>query len=109
MAVTHLKNLKEITLAEGVTARVMHTENITVAHVRLKAGAEVPEHSHHHEQISNLIEGELELLVDGQSNVLTPGTAIVLPSQVPHAAVARKDCYVIDVFNPAREDLRALE
>ena len=103
----HLKDLKELTLADGVTAHVIHTGNLSVAHVRLAAGATVPEHAHHHEQVSNVIEGELELTLDGETHVLTPGCVITMSPMVPHSAVARTDCYVIDVFHPVREDLRA--
>jgi quercetin dioxygenase-like cupin family protein len=81
---------------------------MSIAHVRLAAGSTAPVHTHPHEQVANLIEGELEFTVDGKMTVLTPGMAVVLPPMVPHAATARTDSYVIDVFHPTREDLRIL-
>ena len=108
MPLVNLNDLKELDLAEGITARVINTGNISVANVRLAAGAFLPEHSHHHEQVVTIVEGELELTVDGQTTTLIPGRVMVLPPMVPHSGRAVKDCYVVDVFHPVREDFRTM-
>ncbi len=107
MAFVNLNELKELTLAEGVSARVVHAGNLSVAHVHIVPGAVVPSHTHHHEQVVNVVSGELELTVNGEIHILTPGQAMVLPPLIPHSARAKMACYVIDVFHPVREDLRA--
>jgi glyoxylate utilization-related uncharacterized protein len=43
-------------------------------------GAVVPEHQHHHEQWTHLIEGEMELTINGETQVLLPGIAAHIPS-----------------------------
>jgi quercetin dioxygenase-like cupin family protein len=53
-------------------------------------------------------EGEFELTVAGQPIVLRPGEVLVIPSGVRHAGRAITDCRLLDVFNPVREDYRAL-
>ena len=108
MNLVELKNTKAIELAKGVTAQVFHTPNLSIAHVILLADAVVPQHTHHQEQVVNVIDGELELTVDGKPTVLTRGKALVLPPMVPHSARAITQVYVIDVFHPAREDFKAM-
>lgn len=103
-----LGTLKELDLADGVTARVVHTGNVSVAHVRLVAGSKVPQHAHHHEQVVNVVDGEMELTVDGKPMVLSRGQVMILPPMVPHSARALSDVYVIDIFHPVREDFRAM-
>lgn len=108
MPLVNLNELKELTLAEGVSARVVHAGNMSIAHVRIVPGAVAPMHTHHHEQVVNVIEGELELTVGGETKRLKPGQAMVLSPLVPHSAKAVSACYIIDVFHPVREDFRAL-
>lgn len=106
MTAINLSDLKTLNLAPGINARIVTGDTMTVAHVRLDAGARLPEHRHVHEQVVNVIEGELELVVAGTPHILTAGQVYVLASNVPHAANANADCYVIDVFHPVREDFR---
>jgi quercetin dioxygenase-like cupin family protein len=101
-----LESVNNLKLAEGIFARIVTADSMTVAHVRLAGGSTIPEHKHVHEQVVNVIEGELELIVDGVPHQLIRGKVFVLPSNVPHAARAVTDCYVIDVFHPVREDFR---
>jgi quercetin dioxygenase-like cupin family protein len=107
MSVVDLNTVKELTLAEGITARVVHADKLSVAHVRFVPGAVAPMHTHPHEQVTSVITGELELTVNGKTTTLTPGQAMVLPPMVPHSARGATACYIIDVFHPVREDLRA--
>ncbi len=101
-------DLKQNEIAPGFLARFVHTENVTIAYVNIKSGSILPEHSHVHVQITQVIEGKLELTMDGETQVLEAGKIAVIPSNVKHSAVARTECRVIDVFNPVREDYKAL-
>jgi quercetin dioxygenase-like cupin family protein len=104
MTLLNLDEIHEYELAPGIRARIINTESMSVSYVNLDAGADMPEHSHINEQIVSLIEGRMELTVDGKSRVLEPGMVEVLRSNVPHAARALTDCRVIDVFCPVRAD-----
>jgi quercetin dioxygenase-like cupin family protein len=106
MPLIQLEHLGTLQLAPGITAKIVTAETMTVAHVELKAGSPLPEHSHVHEQVVNVIDGELELTVAGTPHRLTRGRVFVLPSNIPHTGRAITDCYVIDVFHPVREDFR---
>jgi quercetin dioxygenase-like cupin family protein len=93
-------------LFPGYRGRVVHSETMTLVFWEVTAGAAAPEHSHPHEQIMNLMEGEFELTVGGDTELLTPGAIVVIPPDVPHSGRAVTACRIIDVFHPAREDLR---
>ncbi|MDH4156288.1 MAG: cupin domain-containing protein [candidate division Zixibacteria bacterium] len=109
MGLVNLKELPELQLAEGVMARVVTAQTISVLHVTIEAGAIVPGHSHHNEQVVNVVEGELELTVEGTKYSLGPGNAMILAPNVEHSARAVVDCRVVDVFHPVREDLRGTD
>ena len=101
---TDTAKIESKTLFPGFHARMVHTDGLTVAHFRIEAGCDLPLHDHPHEQLTNIIEGTLEMTVGGETRACTPGTIVTIPGNVPHSARALTDCYVIDIFRPARED-----
>ena len=104
MGFIQTKDLPELELAKGIRAHIITTDTLSVLHVILDEGAILPEHSHHNEQVINVIEGELELTVSGVTYILTPGTIMVLEPNAVHSGRALTDCKVIDIFHPLRED-----
>jgi quercetin dioxygenase-like cupin family protein len=52
------------------------------------------------------MEGQLEMIIGGEKYLLNAGDYHVIPSNVPHSAIAITDCRVIDTFAPARDDYR---
>ncbi len=90
----------------GFRARIVHTERTSQSRVDIDAGASFPEHRHPHEQVVNVLDGELEIMVDGTPHRLTAGVSYVIPSDTPHSGRAITDCRVLDVFAPARDDYR---
>lgn len=105
----YFQNLDQITEREivpGYRARFIHTEGMTLAYWEVEAGAALPEHSHPHDQIANVLEGQFELTVAGESRVLIPGQVAVIPGDVPHSGRAVTACRLLDAFQPAREDYR---
>lgn len=106
MPLVDLKNIKEKEILPGLNVRFVHSDNMTLAYWRFDPGVELPLHSHPHEQVVNVIEGELELTLDKETLRLTPGKVVVIPSEVPHSGKALNACRVIDVFYPIREDYK---
>ena len=101
--------LKEIDVREpvpGYKVRFVHSQAMTFAYWEIEAGAALPEHSHPHEQVATMLEGEFELTVDGEARVLTPGMVATIPSNAPHVGRAITACRILDVFHPIREDYR---
>jgi len=101
-----LTDIPTFEITRGFTARMFHTEGMTVAYVDVEAGAELPEHAHFHEQVSNMLEGEFEFVLGGEKMTLRPGDCLVIPSNVPHSGRALTACRILDVFQPVREDFR---
>jgi quercetin dioxygenase-like cupin family protein len=77
---------------------------MTVAHWEVEKGALMPEHSHPHEQVANVVEGRFELTVAGELQVLDRGSVAIIPPNTPHSGKAITHCRLIDVFHPIRED-----
>jgi quercetin dioxygenase-like cupin family protein len=77
-----------------------------VAHVQILKDAVVPEHSHIHEQIINIIEGTFELTVGSETKTVSAGHVAVVPSNIKHSLVAVTGGKILDVFYPVREDLK---
>ena len=104
-----MQQIKDITskqLMEGITGHYTHGKNISFGFVEIKAGTIMPKHQHIHEQITYIIEGQLDMNIDGVDYSLIPGSYHVIPSTVWHGAAAKTDCKLIDVFSPVREDYR---
>lgn len=79
-------------------------QNVMVARVLLKKGCLVPEHSHHNEQITYILEGALKFGIDGKEIVVNAGEVLTIPPNMPHWAEALVDTVDLDIFNPPRAD-----
>lgn len=106
MTFFHVDELEKKELIPGFTGRFVHTSHMTFACWDIEAGAELPEHSHPHEQVVNMIEGEFELVIDGERKICYPGSMAVIPPDAVHSGRAVTRCRILDVFYPVREDYR---
>jgi quercetin dioxygenase-like cupin family protein len=79
-------------------------QNIMLARVLLRKGCIVPEHSHHNEQITYILDGALKFWIDGKEIVVRTGEVLTIPPHMPHKAEALEDTVDLDVFNPPRAD-----
>jgi quercetin dioxygenase-like cupin family protein len=102
----NIKQLPAKELAPGLTGYYTHGSRMTLGLVEIKAGSVLPKHQHEHEQITYMIEGQLDMNIDGVDYSLTPGSYHVIPSNVWHGATAITDCKLIDVFSPVREEYK---
>jgi quercetin dioxygenase-like cupin family protein len=91
-------------LNQLVTRQYVVGENMMLARLVLKQGARVPMHQHFHEQISHVIEGALNFLIDGKEIVVRAGEILCIPPHLPHAVIALEDAVTLDIFNPPRQD-----
>ena len=94
-------------LKGSITRRLITGESMMIAEVRLAKGEVVPKHAHHNEQITYITEGALQFSLgeNGEHEVVVhAGEVLVIPSNLPHSALALEDTIDIDVFSPPRED-----
>lgn len=90
-----------------ITRKLITSERMMIAHVFLKKGDDVPLHSHENEQITYILSGSLHfwLGANGEEEVVVnEGEVLVIPSNLPHRALALEDTLDLDVFNPPRQD-----
>jgi quercetin dioxygenase-like cupin family protein len=90
-----------------ITRRLIASERMMIAHVYLKKGDDVPQHSHENEQITYILEGALHFWLGEKGErelIVRAGEVLVIPSWLPHRALAVEDTLDVDVFNPPRED-----
>lgn len=66
-------------------------ERIQVSLAHKAAGTGATSHTHPNEQFNYLLKGTLKAVVGGQERLITPGTLIHIPANVPHATVATTD------------------
>ncbi len=97
-------NLTEHKMVEGLYGRFEHTKGMTIARWRFEKGAELPVHSHIHEQITIIQSGSLELMVGEEKVILGSGDLLTIESDVPHGGRALEDTIALDIFTPVRED-----
>src|SRR5579871_329490 len=79
-------------------------QEIMLARVLLKKGCVVPEHCHHNEQVTYVLEGALRFWIDGRVIVVNAGEVLLIPAHMPHKAEALADTVDLDVFTPPRAD-----
>lgn len=100
-----LNKIRPHVIRDGITARAVNGERLTMAVVDLDAGATLPEHHHENEQLGFIISGAMTMRIGGEERELHAGDAYTIPSHVPHDAVAGPDgATVADVFAPIRKD-----
>jgi quercetin dioxygenase-like cupin family protein len=94
---------KEV-LSNTIARKIISGEKAMVAQVFLAKGAVVPEHHHESEQITYILEGALQFQIEGRELVVSAGEVLLIPSNVPHRAVALEDTLDLDIFSPIRHD-----
>ena len=103
----HIKEINKKELSPGITGQYVHGESLTTGWVTIEKGSTLGLHHHHHEQTTIMLKGKMEMRIGQETVLLEEGMIQVIPSNVPHSAIAHEDCTLIDVFYPVREDYRS--
>jgi len=106
MMITKISDLQEREVVPGIRGKFVHSDNMTVVYWSIDAGAVMPDHAHQHEQIVNVLEGDFDLIVDGEVYEAKPGFVAIVPSNVKHGGKAKTNVRILDVFYPVRDDYR---
>ncbi|NOZ05962.1 MAG: cupin domain-containing protein [Chloroflexi bacterium] len=96
-------------IVDNVHIRIFSGSATTLSYVTIAPGALVPEHSHPHEQLGLILEGDAEFWIGEDRRRLQAGDAYRIPPHAPHGARGGENgCVVLDVFSPVREEYEAL-
>ena len=94
-------------LVPGINAKTFWADKMLAAVVDLDPNVHLPRHSHPHEQLGIVIEGQIEFIVEDQKQTLGPGEVYVIPGGVEHEArTFDHSVKVMDVFSPVREEYK---
>ena len=95
-------------IREGAERRLGYTKNLMMVVIDFYDGPQDepdPLHSHPHEQVSYVAEGEIIFVLDGEKTRLGAGDVFLVPSGKPHSVqLLTEHVRLIDCFTPVRED-----
>jgi len=91
----------------GAVILATEGEKMTLTIMEFEPNTVLPEHSHPHEQVGYMVEGEAEFIIDGRSQQVRAGQMWCLPGGVRHQVkVGPRPMRVVEAFYPIREDFR---
>lgn len=103
------QSLNEKEPLPGWKGRYFHSESMTFGYYTVSAGATIHEHAHPNEEVWHVIEGELEVTIDGETQVAGPGAAALVPPNTPHRVKALTNGRSIVVDHPIRHAIGGAE
>jgi len=96
--------LRVIERLPGWRGRYFHSANVTFAHYDFTRGSSIHEHFHPQEEVYEVIEGELELTIEGVAQIARPGLVAIVPGGARHSVKALTDGRAIIVDYPSRRE-----
>ena len=104
MPIIDTSTLRVIERLPGWRGRYFHSPSMTFAHYEFVRGSSIHEHFHPQEEVYEVLEGELELMIDGVAQIVRAGLVAIVPSGVRHSVRALTDGRAIIVDYPLRHD-----
>jgi len=90
---------------DGIKLKTLvYGDKTLIAEFHLEKGAQIPVHSHPHEQTGYLISGRIRLSIGEDTFDVEPGDSWCIPGNVKHRAEFIEDSVAVEVFSPVRED-----
>lgn len=99
-----VNRLDPIERLPGWHGRYFHSPSMTFAHYDFVRGASIHEHFHPQEEVYEVVEGQLEVTIDGVSQIAQPGVVAIVPANVRHSIKAVTNGRAIIVDYPLRHD-----
>jgi quercetin dioxygenase-like cupin family protein len=90
-----------------MTRKIITGEKLMIAKMKFKDGFFVPLHRHVHEQITQVLSGQIRFWFGEnkeQMMDLFAGDVVVIPSNLPHEALMIGEVEEIDTWSPPRQD-----
>ena len=111
MAVQRYSEMKVDLIRPGAARRLGYTDQLMMVIIDFDDGPQTepdPPHSHPHEQVSYVAEGEIFFFLEDECERLGPGDMFLVPPDKPHSIqLLTEHVRLIDCFAPIREDFLA--
>lgn len=91
-------------LTDKINLRFVTSSKFTVIQWGLKSGAKLPVHSHPNEQVTRVLEGNVDVRTGDTVYHLHAGDVMVFPPNVTHGFTATTDAVMYEQQTPIRED-----
>jgi quercetin dioxygenase-like cupin family protein len=108
MTIVKFSETEKDAIAEGRLRYLANTDNLMTVVIDFTDGPQDepdPPHSHPHEQVTYVAEGELYFFIDGEPHKVGPGDLITVPGGIPHTIqLLSKKVRLVDSFNPIRDE-----
>lgn len=108
MAVLREQDSTKEVIGEKRVRYLTHTDNLMMVVIDFDDGPTTepdPPHSHPHEQVSYVAEGEVIFLLDGEQHPLKQGDMFTVPADIPHSVqLLTAHVRLVDTFTPLRDD-----
>jgi len=84
---------------EGAKAWILQSDASQLVFFEFKQGTKVPEHKHDYSQWGIVVDGKMELVVDGKPWMCKKGTEYLVPAGAKHFARFLAQTRVMDYFS----------
>ena len=94
-----ITDLPEADIAlEGVRGWIAQGNGYQLVFFEMQPSAKIPEHSHDYPQWGIVIEGRMEMTIDGSAKVYEKGDEYLVPARAKHSARYLSKVRVVDLF-----------
>lgn len=107
MPFVNTDNLHVVERLPGWYGRYFHSSSMTFAHYEFIRRSSIHEHSHPEEEVYEVINGELEVTIDGVAQIARPGCVAIIPPGVRHSVKALTDGKAIIIDHPVRPEFQS--
>jgi len=108
MNVNKISDAKAFEVKPGRVRRILHTDRLMMVAFDFADGPATqpdPPHTHPHEQVTYVAEGEVVFSIGKDSRRLSPGDMVAVPPDQPHGIqTMTPHVRLIDTFTPIRQD-----
>ena len=108
MDVSRLSEGKAVEIKPGRTRRILHTDHLMMVVFEFADGpAAKPDapHTHPHEQVTYVAEGEVQFFIGEESRRLVPGDMVAVGPGLPHTIqLLTSRVRLVDTFTPLRQE-----
>ena len=107
-ATTYIDPVSKSEITVLIDQHLGGTTDLTVAHLIIPPGVDVPDHVHQSTEIFYILSGELEQTSEGKVKKLTTGMACLVPANTTthHTVTSKEPVHALVIWAPGGEEKR---